>query len=62
MCHAIVEIRWMGSSEPEVKRLETPEALATLVESLDGNQQVIQYRTFVTTGKRVRTNAWEDRP
>lgn len=61
MCHSILVIHYRVNESATV-RCDTPEALAQKSAELEANPEVLSYRTFVTTGKRVRVTTMEDQP
>lgn len=61
MCHSIVRVKYRVKETASVD-CETAEALAERIAALESNDEVIEYRVFVSQGKRTRVTAWEDRP
>lgn len=61
MCYAIAVVKYRVGETAQVK-IETPEELAERAEALEQNAEVLEYRLYTATGKRVRVTAWEDRP
>lgn len=61
MCHAIIRIKYRVKETATVD-CETAEALTERLDSLEANEEVVEYRVFMSQGKRVRVTAWEDRP
>jgi hypothetical protein len=61
MCHALIRVKYRVKETAQVEA-ETPEALAERIATLESNDEVLEYRVYVASGKRVRVTAWEDRP
>lgn len=60
MCIAIVRVKYRVKETVEVD-CDTEETLAERLISLEGNDEVVEFRVFRSSGKRVRITAWEDR-
>jgi hypothetical protein len=60
MCHAIIKVKYRVKETAQVQA-ETETDLNDRIIALEGNDEVLEYRVYVATGKRVRVTAWEDR-
>lgn len=60
MCHALIRVKYRVKETASVE-CETAEALSERLAALEANDEVVEYRVFVSQGKRVRVTAWEDR-
>ena len=60
MCIAIVRVKYRVKETVNVD-CDTEETLTERLASLEGNDEVVEYRVFRSAGKRVRITAWEDR-
>lgn len=59
MCYAIIKVKYRVNETAQMEA-EHPDALHDRIASLEANEEVTEYRVFVTTGKRKRISAWED--
>jgi len=60
MCYALIRVKYRVKETAQVEA-ESAEALADRIATLESNDEVIEYRVYVTAGKRTRVTAWEDR-
>ena len=60
MCIAILRVKYRVKETVTVD-CDTEDTLTERLASLEGNDEVVEYRVFRSTGKRVRTTVWEDR-
>jgi len=60
MCIALVRIKYRKNETVTVE-CDTQDALDERLNSLEANDEVMEYRVFLNQGKRVRVSGWEDR-
>lgn len=60
MCYALIRVKYRVKETAQVQA-ETEADLNERIIALEANDEVLEYRVYVATGKRVRVTAWEDR-
>jgi len=60
MCIALVRVKYRNKETITVD-CDTQQALDERLNSLEANDEVLEYRVFLNQGKRVRVSGWEDR-
>jgi hypothetical protein len=60
MCIALVRVKYRNKETITVD-CDTQQALDERLNSLEANDEVMEYRVFLNQGKRVRVSGWEDR-
>lgn len=61
MCHALVKVKYRVKETATVQA-ETEQDLADRIATLEGNDEVLEYRVYLAQPKRVRVSGWEERP
>jgi hypothetical protein len=60
MCIAILRVKYRVKETVTVD-CDTEDTLNERLVALENNDEVVEYRVFRSSGKRVRVTAWEDR-
>lgn len=61
MCTALIKVKYRVK-ETAMVQVETESDLADRVASLEGNDEVLEYRIYLAQPKRVRVTAWNEQP